>query len=368
MNERPLSLSVFFPTYNEAANIEQSVQEAIASVEKITPLYEILIIDDGSKDDTPAIARRLATAYRNVRVISHEQNQGYGAAVWTGIQAAQYDYVFYTDADLQFDLDELSMLTTHAPEHKIVIGYRAKRNDPFIRLFNAKLWNIVNRVLFGLKVRDIDCAFKLLDRELVAALPVSSRGAMMSAEMLIRLNQQNVAIKEVPVTHYSRTEGVATGAKPSVIIRAIKELVLLYKGELGRVPRQQLLRFAGVGVINTAIDIGIYFLLTRTLSFFAAHLLVSKALSFGAGTVFSFFVNRYWTFNTKTAIHYHELIRFYLTVGIGMAINVVSLSIAISLLSVPDSVAVVIATITAFAWNFTASKLWVYSQASRGTL
>lgn len=368
MNRRPLSLSVFFPTYNEAANIERAVQEALVSVSALTDTYEIIIVNDGSRDDTATIAERLATTHENVRVVHHEKNRGYGAAVWTGIQSARHDYVFYTDADLQFDLRELASLIPHTDDYKAVIGYRAKRQDSPLRLLNAALWNITNRILFGLQVRDIDCAFKLLDRQLVAALPLSSRGAMMSAELLIRLDQQNVPVKEIPVTHFPRTQGAATGANLSVIIRALKELVGLYRGQLGLVPRQQLWRFASVGVINTSIDIGLYFVLTRTLPLFATHLLVAKALSFGAGTVFSFFANRSWTFKKTTRVHYTELVRFYLTVGVGMLINVVSLSLAISLLHIPDGAAVVIATITTFAWNFIASKLWVYSQVTRGTL
>ncbi|HEY0979886.1 MAG TPA: bifunctional glycosyltransferase family 2/GtrA family protein [Candidatus Paceibacterota bacterium] len=368
MNNRPVSLSVFFPAYNEAHTIEKAVTKAITAVKELVDTYEIIIVNDGSTDNTGTISDRLAEIHESVRVVHHEKNQGYGAAVWTGIQSAQHDYVFFTDADLQFDLSELALLLPFAEEYKAVLGYRAKRNDPLIRLINAKIWNIANRILFGLRVCDIDCAFKLLDRKLVAGLPLQTRGAMMSAEMLIHLQHRGVAFKEIPVTHFPRTQGTATGAHPRVIARAVRDLVSLYRGQLGRVSRIQLIRFAAVGVLNTAIDIGLYFILTRSSEFFAAHLLVAKAFSFGAGTLSSFFGNRAWTFNNVSRIRYGELVRFYLTVGIGMGINIATLSACISLFNIPDSIGVIIATAVTFVWNFVASKLWVYSGSKHGTL
>lgn len=361
---KTLSLSIFFPAYNEEANIENSVREAEETVRKLTDTYEIIIINDGSKDKTSSIANRLAAENPHIKVVHHSPNKGYGAALWSGIQTAQYDYIFFTDADLQFDFSELAILTHFIPEYKVVLGYRAPRRDPFLRLLNAKLWNIANRFLFGLKVKDIDCAFKLMDRKLVAELPLMTRGAMMSAEMLIRLQRKEIVFKEIPVSHFPRLEGVATGANPRVILRAVKELVALYRGQLGKVSRQQLGRFAVVGVVNTLIDIGIYYLLTRGFSeIFGTHLLIAKAISFGFGTVSSFFANRYWTFQKKTPTRMAEVVRFYLTVGMGMLINLVTVSFLLDIARFHDLLAVACATVATFIWNFTASKLWVYSEA-----
>src|SRR6266403_1237063 len=131
--DTPVSLSVFFPAYNEEANIENSAGEAEIILKKLGIPYEIIIINDGSRDKTGAIADRLARENDCIRVVHHHPNRGYGAALWSGIQAARYRYVFFTDADLQFDLSELAILMHFVPEYKIVLGYRAPRRDPFLR-------------------------------------------------------------------------------------------------------------------------------------------------------------------------------------------------------------------------------------------
>ncbi len=358
-----ISLSIFFPAYNEAANIEHSVYEADAVLQSLNVPYEIIIVDDGSSDDTPAIADRLAAENNRVKVVHHRPNRGYGAALWSGIQAARYRYIFFTDADLQFDLSELAILMHFVPAYQVVLGYRAPRRDPWPRLLNAGLWNILNRFLFGLKVKDIDCAFKLMDRELVAGLPIKTRGAMMSAELLIRLQRKGVVFKEIPVSHFPRTEGAATGAKLSVIVRALKELIKLYRGRLGAIARRQFMRFIVIGVINTGIDLGMYVTLTRTTDFFSHHFLFAKALSFGAGTIFSFFANRRWTFKKTVPLKAQELVKFYLTVGVGLGLNLLSLSLFLSVFHLYDIIAVIGATLVTFLWNFAASKLWVFAES-----
>jgi glycosyltransferase involved in cell wall biosynthesis len=172
-------------------------------------LYEIIIVDDGSTDRTRQIAEELAEEYKNVRVISHEKNLGYGAALRTGLAAARMQYVFFTDADLQFDIIELQNLLIHIPHYEVVIGYRAPRQDPALRLLNARGWNLLNRALFGLRVRDIDCAFKIFKRTLVRICILQSQGAMINAEILVKLKREGVRMKEVPVSHMPRTAGLA---------------------------------------------------------------------------------------------------------------------------------------------------------------
>lgn len=356
----PLSLSVFFPAYNEEENIAATVQQADTILKKITPTYEIIVVNDGSKDNTGTIADGLAKKNKHVRVIHHNPNQGYGAAVWTGIQSAQYDYVFFTDADLQFDLKELTKLLQYVPEYQVVIGYRAKRRDPFMRLLNAKGWNLLNRLLFGLKVRDIDCAFKLFDRRVFNDIPLKSRGAMLSAEMLIRLSRKGIPFKEVAVTHLPRIQGSPTGAKPSVIMLAFKELFQNYRGELGSVTHRQVVKFATVGMGNTLLDLLLYILLTRTAPFFMDHYVTTKAATFIVASVFSFFMNRSWTFRKKNPIRADEVIRFYLTVGAAVAINAATLYFLLNIVHMHDIPGAIIATLASFVWNFTASKFWVY--------
>ncbi len=360
--KRDISLSIFFPAYNEEDNIADSVREAKKVVRQITDRYEIIVVDDGSSDRTAAIVSDIAREDPLVRLVRHEQNQGYGAAVWSGIQAARYDWVFFTDADLQFRLDELTRLVEHIPEHNVVLGCRSPRKDPFIRLVNAKGWNILNRIVFGLKAKDIDCAFKLFDRRLVAALPVKSRGAMMTAEMLIHLQKNGVNFKEVPVTHLPRTKGVATGAKPAVILRAFKELFGLYRDDLASAysTHKQVLRFGIVGVINTLVDVIAYFVLTRYTPIFDNHINLAKGFSFFCGTVTSFILNRTFTFKVQSKFDMREVMRFYAVVGSSLVFNVALLYVFNTLLGVYDLIAVGISTVLTFIGGFLLSRGWVF--------
>lgn len=363
---RELSLSVFFPAYNEEANIETSVKQAEVVLKSLVKTYELIIVDDGSRDRTGEIADRLAKTNPHIRVVHHHPNKGYGAAVWSGIRAARYDYVFFTDADLQFDLADLAKLLDHVPQYQAVLGYRAVRRDPPLRRLNARGWNILNRVLFGLKVRDIDCAFKLFKRDRLTNLAVKSQGAMLSAELLIRLQRQGVAFKEVPVTHLPRAAGNPTGAKPSVILRAFRELLQTYRGDLGSVTQRQVMKFAAVGLANTVLDIGGYFVLTRAFGPFAAHLVITKSLTYGLGSISGFVINRRWTFRRRAPVRFNELVRFYFTVGTAVIINTATLQAFLSHTKVYDMVAVVVATAITFVWNFSLSKWWVFTVRESG--
>lgn len=364
---KPISLSIFFPAYNEEANIAEAIERAVRVVSE-SPFIrqaEILVINDGSTDGTRRVVEDLGRRYSMVRLIDHPENKGYGATLRTGIEAARMEYVFFTDADLQFDIIELSNLLVHLPAYPVVIGYRAPRRDPAMRLLNARVWNLLNRVLFGLKVRDIDCAFKIFKRELVQELALESEGAMLSAELLIRLSRSDVPLKEIPVSHLPRTRGSATGAKPAVILRALAEMMRLYRSDLGLSTQKQLLRFAMVGVLNTAIDVAAYYAFTRFTPFFATHLNEAKFLSFLFGTVSSLLLNRTWTFNLRTRPTFAEVARFYATASFSVLINVALMSLLLRA-GLYDLVALVITTVATFAANFTLSKFWVFRPADGG--
>ncbi len=365
--KRALSLSVFFPAYNEEDNIAASVRAAETVLEPLVSEYEIIIVDDGSRDKTGEMADRLARENEHVRVVHHRPNQGYGGALVSGIKAARYDYVFFTDADLQFDLSEIEKLLDFVPEYEVVLGYRAKRRDPFMRLVNAKGWNLLNRLLFGLRVKDIDCAFKLFKREVVADLPLKTRGAMLSAEMLIRMQKKGIVFKEVPVTHLPRTQGVPTGANPHVIARAFRELLGLYKSDFRHenVTALQVMKFGAVGVVNTLIDLLSYVGFTRLVPFFSEHLLFAKAISFFLGTLFSFNMNRRFTFGSTAGISLAEVVRFYSSVGLSVFINLGSLYLFHEILGLHDLIAVALATVLTFAWGFIFAKFWVYRHPPR---
>jgi glycosyltransferase involved in cell wall biosynthesis len=226
------SISACFPAYNEAANLTAVVGAADGVLAAVADAYEIIVVDDGSADGTPEILTALSRQYPGLRSIRHPQNRGYGAAVLTGLRAARHDLVLLCDADAQFDLQELPKLLALIDEADLVTGYRRVRRDSTHRRLNALLWNALIRLTLGVKVRDLNCAFKLFRRPVLerAGLHMaSSTGAAINAELLARLGKVNARIREVEVSHYPRRFGQQTGASPRVVVRAFKELLALYR-------------------------------------------------------------------------------------------------------------------------------------------
>jgi glycosyltransferase involved in cell wall biosynthesis len=223
------SISAFFPAYNEEANIGPLCLKTAAALKKVASRYEVIAVDDGSRDGTAAVVRALHKEQPQIRLVSHKVNQGYGAAVKTGFASAKMDWVFFTDGDGQFDVNEIARLLPLARDHDLVVGYRIKRADPPHRLLNAWAWGTLVRGLFGLKgVRDIDCAFKLIRRGVFKAFRLETTGAMISTELLVKSQKNGFKIAEIGVGHYPRVAGQQTGAKLSVIARAFKELFRYY--------------------------------------------------------------------------------------------------------------------------------------------
>jgi glycosyltransferase involved in cell wall biosynthesis len=238
-------LSWFFPAHNEEANLEPLVDEAMGVLPTLAETWEIIIVDDGSRDRTPQIADRLATANPDrVRVVHHPVNRGYGAALRSGFAAARYDLVAFTDGDRQFRVADVARLTARlsqpdAPD--AVAGFRVRRADPLVRTVYARLYRLANRLFFGLRVTDVDCACKLFRREALRGIRVESGGAFFSAELLIKLRASGRTVVEVGVPHYPRTAGSPTGAKPSVVFRAVKDFWAL-RLRLWAAPRRALKR------------------------------------------------------------------------------------------------------------------------------
>jgi glycosyltransferase involved in cell wall biosynthesis len=224
-------LSYFFPAHNEEANLEGLVQEALETLPALADEFEIIAVNDGSKDRTHEIADRLAAEHPGVvRAVHHEVNRGYGGALRSGFEASRYELLAFTDGDRQFRVADIGRLTARLQEDDhpdVVVGYRIKRADPFIRVAYARTYKLANRIFFGLRVRDVDCACKLFRREALDGVRVESGGAFFSAELLIKIGDQGRSIVEVGVPHYPRTAGSPTGAKPSVIWRAVKDFWLL---------------------------------------------------------------------------------------------------------------------------------------------
>jgi len=220
-------LSFFFPAHNEEANLEALVDEALATLPGLATKFEVIAVDDGSKDRTPAIADELAARHPELfRVVHHPVNLGYGAALRSGFRAARYELIAFIDGDRQFKVVDIGRLTariaaTDSPD--VVVGYRLKRADPLIRRWYARIYRLSNRVLFGVRVRDIDCACKLFKRAALEPVRVESGGAFFTAELLIKLRFEGRRIGQVGVPHYARTAGSPTGAKPSVVFRAVRD-------------------------------------------------------------------------------------------------------------------------------------------------
>jgi glycosyltransferase involved in cell wall biosynthesis len=230
MAPRP-ELSLVFPVFDEQENVGPLLASALALGRRLGRSFEILVVDDGSRDES---AQRIAAAcalHPEITSLHHASNRGYGAALRTGLRAARGALVFFSDADLQFDLAELQDLLAHTESFDVVAGVRAPRRDPWGRRVLAWGWGTLVNALFDLRVRDIDCAFKLFRREVLDAIPIASLGAFVNTEILARARAAGFRIRQVPVTHRPRRAGRAKGANPRVIVRALVELATLY-GEL----------------------------------------------------------------------------------------------------------------------------------------
>ncbi len=230
MAARLPSLSFFFPAYNEEGNVEAVVRDGLATLTRFADDIEVIVVDDGSRDRTPQIADRLAAEDPRVRVVHHPKNRGYGGAVRSGLEASRKTFIFFTDGDRQFKLEDFPRLQERIDGVDAVIGYRAKRRDPWRRRFTAWVYKQLIRVLFGGGIRDVDCAFKLFRREIFDRVPlrdVRSNGAFFSAELLLLLRSRGIRLAEVSIPHYPRTVGQNTGASVKVTLRAIRDLFRL---------------------------------------------------------------------------------------------------------------------------------------------
>lgn len=226
-------LSVFLPAYNEEANLERTIKNVIENLKKNVSIWEIVIVDDGSKDKTGAIADRLAKANKNISVIHHSPNRGYGAAFKSGLYGCKYPWISFIDSDGQFNFKEITRFidTQEKTGADMVIGYYLKRKVHFTRILNSKTWQFIVFLLFGLNVRDIDCGFKLISKKVVDKIPKleSERGAFISSEFLIKAKKAGFKIVEIGVQHYPRKFGEATGAKLNVIIQSFIDLFRLWR-------------------------------------------------------------------------------------------------------------------------------------------
>lgn len=229
-------LSVVVPFYNE----EENVRSTVAAIQQhIVPLVrdcEILLVNDGSHDDTARICDELAAADSHVRALHHAHNLGYGAALRTGFAAARHPWIFYTDGDLQFDLAEITRLLPLVEGADIVTGHRIDRQDPWHRRFNAGVYNTTMKVLFGVPCKDLDCAFKIYRKSIFDSIATQSDGILISGEILVQAARQGLVIRDVGVTHLPRLKGIPTGNKPLVVLAAMTELAKFCWGQMRQKP------------------------------------------------------------------------------------------------------------------------------------
>ncbi len=226
---KPLSLTIFYPCYNEEANVERVTRAAVEAARQIADDYEVLIVNDGSRDRTGEIADRLAVEIPNVRAVHNNPNLGYGGALARGFREARKNWIFYTDGDGQFDFGEIAKLLPLLETHDIVSCYRLDRKDSLMRKLNAFAWSTLVNLLFGIGLKDIDCAFKIYPRTFIERIEMKSRGALIDTEMLAKARYLGYSIAQLGVHHYPRTAGSQTGANLKVILRAFKELFKLHR-------------------------------------------------------------------------------------------------------------------------------------------
>lgn len=224
----PGSLSLVLPAHNEEANIEIVVTEALDMLPHYAGEFEIIVVNDGSRDRTGEIVDALAAGDRRVRAIHHPRNRGYGGALTTGFQAATGDYVMFMDADRQFNIADLGLLAPFVGNFDIVAGFRMERNDPFHRRVFAEIFNLAVRILFGVHLRDIDCAFKVFHGDLLRSIELTAPGALINTEIQAKARRQGATLEQVGVHHYPRVAGMATGGNWRVIARAMKETIHLW--------------------------------------------------------------------------------------------------------------------------------------------
>ena len=223
------SLSVILPAYNERESIGSAVQRAVDALAELAEQWEVVVVDDGSRDGTAeALQPFLAEHYPRVRVMRHRVNLGYGAAIRTGFRHATGDLLFYTDSDNQFDISELRYFLPLMAEHDVVVGFRVYRYDTVLRCIVSWFYNRLVNILFRVRIRDVDCAFKLFRREVIERTPIESTDFFVDTELVARARKWNFRIAEKGVRHYPRMAGETT-VVASDVMRTLRTVARMWQ-------------------------------------------------------------------------------------------------------------------------------------------
>jgi glycosyltransferase involved in cell wall biosynthesis len=224
-----LGISIVLPARNEGSNIAAAVEKSMVIARRLSTRYEVIVVDDGSTDGTGHAVESLARQhYPQVRLVTHPENQGYGAALRTGFRESRYELVFFTDSDNQFDVSELEYFMPMMSDYDMVTGFRVYRYDTVLRCILSWFYNRLVGVLFGLRVRDVDCAFKLMRREVVQNVTIECDNFFVNTELLAKARRWNFRIAEKGVRHYPRTAG-ETSVRPSDIPRTLSTVFSMWR-------------------------------------------------------------------------------------------------------------------------------------------
>ncbi|MEK7562802.1 MAG: glycosyltransferase family 2 protein [Patescibacteria group bacterium] len=225
-----MQLSIALPCFNEEENLPATIADVHGWMEKRDIAGEIIAVNDGSKDGTGRVLEELKKSHPRLRIVTHPENRGYGAAVRSGCDAAQTEWIGFMDSDGQFKAEDFDKLIPFCEKNSFIVGRRRKRADPFLRKVNAKCFGFLTWIVFRVWVRDLNCAMKVFRRDLWQRIrPVHATGALFNAELFVRARKAGVRWQQVDVTHYPRTKGMQTGASPLVILRMFKELWMLWR-------------------------------------------------------------------------------------------------------------------------------------------
>jgi len=224
------SLSVFFPAYNDAPSLPKLIGDTFAALEEHVADYEVIVVNDGSADNTGEVLEELRQRYApRMRVITHAQNRGYGGALRSGFAAATRDWVFYTDGDGQYDVRELPLLLAlAAPGTGLVNGYKLERHDPWHRIWIGNVYNFCARLLFRIRIRDIDCDFRLIQRTRLEKLELTSTSGTICVELVRKLETSGCKVAEVGVHHYPRLHGRSQFFRVRSLADTFLQLLRLY--------------------------------------------------------------------------------------------------------------------------------------------
>ena len=223
------SISVVFPAYNDGGTIASMVAAAWIALQQVTQNFEIIVVNDGSTDYTSLMLEEISTRYPELRVITHPTNNGYGAALRTGFSAATKDWVFYTDGDSQYNpLELVNLVEALHAEVDVINGYKLTRNDSWMRIVIGRAYHYFVKILFGIRIRDVDCDFRLIPRNILEEIELKSNSGAICLELVKKIQDAGYVFGEVPVNHYSRKYGVSQFFVPWRIIHTMRQLAELY--------------------------------------------------------------------------------------------------------------------------------------------